>query len=371
MGRDGRSGVIPALLWALEVLSPRHTLLVLAMAGTDQLERYSLGGALVISLGSSPNAPPGLGRALRLERARKALTAFRPDVIHGFWLGESGLTAGLLGKWLGAPVVISLGGGELTWLSEIGYGGQGRRWTRWQASLALRLATRRGDQALVTAGSQFALAQLQRQGVAAQWAPLGVKAELFTGSAARPPGPPWRLLQVASLNRVKAPEVLLRAMRRIVDCQPQARLDWLGEDTLGGAVQQLAQRLNLDQQVFFHGFKPVDELVPFYRQAHLYLQSSYHESQGVAVLEAAAAGTPSVGTAVGLVAELAPEMAMATAVGDDQALARAALDLLADPRRREALGQQAQRWAWQHDAAWTAAQFERLYTQAAGERASY
>jgi glycosyltransferase involved in cell wall biosynthesis len=286
-------------------------------------------------------------------------------VIHGFWAGESGLMAGMLGKWLGVPVLISLGGGELSWLPEIGYGGQGRRWTRWQASLALHLATRRGGQALVTAGSHFALEQLRRQGISAQWVPLGVKVELFTGSITRPPGPPWRLMQAASLNRDKGPEVLLRAVRRITDREPQVQLDWFGEDTLGGEAQQLAKALGLDEQVVFRGFKPVDELVPYYRQSHLYLQSSFHESQGVAVLEAAAAGTTTVGTAVGLVAELAPDMAVATPVGDDQAQVQAALDLLADPLRRAVLGQQAQLWAEQHDASWTATQFERLYVQVA------
>ena len=306
MGRDGRNAVIPALLWALEALGAQHTLLVLAAAGTEKLESYPLGGAQVFSLGCLPNAPPGLGRAIRLQRAWKALTAFRPDVIHGFWAAESGLIAGMLGKWLGVPVVISLGGGELSWLPQIGYGGQGRLWTRWQASLALRLATRTDSQALVTAGSRYALEQLQRRGISAQWVPLGVSAELFAGSLARPPGPPWRLLQAASLNRVKGPEVLLRAVCKIADHQPQVRLDWFGEDTLGGEVQQLAKGLGLGEQVVFHGFKPVDEIAPFYRQAHLYMQSSYHESQGVAVLEASAAGTPTVGTAVGLVAELRP-----------------------------------------------------------------
>jgi glycosyltransferase involved in cell wall biosynthesis len=79
------------------------------------------------------------------------------------------------------------------------------------------------------------------------------------------------------------------------------------------------------------------------------------------VCEAAAAGVPAVGTAVGIVAELAPEAALAVPVGDAEALAGGIVALLQDPARREALGRAAQAWAHTHDAGWTAAQFESLY----------
>jgi len=77
--------------------------------------------------------------------------------------------------------------------------------------------------------------------------------------------------------------------------------------------------------------------------------------------EAAAAGVPTVGTAVGVLAELAPTAAWAVPVGDSAALADGALALLRDSARREQLGRAAQAWARAHDADWTAARFESLY----------
>ncbi len=121
--------------------------------------------------------------------------------------------------------------------------------------------------------------------------------------------------------------------------------------------------MGLDKVIRFHGLKPTDEIVPFYRQAHLYIQSSLHESQGVVVCEAAAAGVPTVGTAVGLVAELAPEAAWAVPPGDAEGLASGIFALLQDNAQRQRMGRAAQALARAHDADWTAAQFEAIYAK--------
>jgi glycosyltransferase involved in cell wall biosynthesis len=249
-------------------------------------------------------------------------------------------------------VVTSIFNGELTWLPEIGYGWQGSWRGRLAVSQSVRLAR------ALTVGSQFAGRDLGRRPW--HWVPLGVDERLFTDVPSAPQGPPWRLLHIAHINPVKDQGTLLRAVRMVADKRP-VRLDWFGQDTLDGRLQELTKALDLDALVRFHGFRPLDELIPYYRQAHLLLQSSRYESQGVAVCEAAALGVPTVGTAVGLVAELAPQAAMAVAVGDASGLAEAVLGLLADRSEREMLGAAARRWAWHHHAGWTADQFEKIY----------
>jgi glycosyltransferase involved in cell wall biosynthesis len=352
--RGGRDRVIPALLLLIERLARRHTLHVFALDQEPESCIYPLLGATVHNLGRGPAAA-----ALRaLWRWQLLLAGFQAngpfDVVHGFWAAPPGLLAALAGRRLGVPAVVSLAGGELAALPEIGYGAGLRLRGRFQVALALRLAAR------VTGGSRYVLAPLAGRG-AACWVPLGVDSTSFDGPIERPAGPPWRLLHVASLNRVKDQETLLLALRRALAEQPALHLDIVGEDTLGGVVQARCAALGLGRNVTFHGFLPSEEVRPLYQRAHLHILTSRHESQAVVVGEAAAAGLPTVGTAVGIVAELAPEAAWAAPVGDDRALAEGILALLRDPARRERMGRAARDWAHHYDADWTAARFEQIY----------
>lgn len=357
VGRDGVRLVIPALLDLVGELAAAHELLVVALEQEDAPAAYALRGARVVCLGRAP-----LG--VRLARLLAVLRPLRPAAIHSFWLGTTSTLATLAGHALGAPVVASLGGGELVGLPAIGYGGRLSLRSRLHTALALRAAR------AVTAGSAYALGPLRPLRRDARWLPLGATAP--AEQAAPPPGPPWRLLHVASINRVKGPLVLLDAvaaaradLRKHTGHPEPLTLDWVGLDVLDGAAQARAAELGLADVVRFHGWQPHAEVLRHCRDAHLYLQASFHESQGVAVCEAAAAGVPTVGTAVGLVAELAPRAAVAVPVGDVAALGRAIGAALCDEERRTALGRAARRWALAHDARWTADQFTQIYARLA------
>jgi glycosyltransferase involved in cell wall biosynthesis len=243
---------------------------------------------------------------------------------------------------------------------DIQYGLQ-RRWIdRRAVARALRAAAR----VTVTTEVMKRMASRVEGAVRVDVVPLGVDPRAFP-PADRPNGPPWRLLRVASLNRVKDYPMLLHAFERIVATLPAVHLDVVGEDTLDGSVQHLARTLGLESQVTFHGFLPTDALAAFYARAHLHLVSSRHEAAGVVVLEAAAAGVPTVGTQVGYIADWSPERAIAVPVGHATALADAAIALLQDAAEREKIAAAARAWTLAHDADWTADQFERIYAQAA------
>jgi glycosyltransferase involved in cell wall biosynthesis len=363
--RAGRQRVIPALLALAGRLARRHQVTVIVLRQEPMPCRYPLVGADVINLGHVHAGLPGM---VTLRRLRRLLTHVgrdrRPDVLHAFWIDECGSLAALVGSIWGVPVVVSVGGGELVWVPEIGYGGKGDWRSRVQSALALRLAS------AVTAGSRHARAPIAGHRHGVEVVPLGVDTASFQGLVERPDGPPWRLLHVANINEVKNQAMLLNALRLVLDRWPGTQLDLVGEDWLKGAVHRRVDEMGLNRAVHFHGLLDSEALAPFYRRAHLYLQASWEESQGVAVCEAAAAGVPTVGTAVGLVAELAPEAAWAVPCDDAGAMARAVHTLLADRERRQGLGRAAQAWARAHDADWTAETFEALYRRLAARSRS-
>jgi glycosyltransferase involved in cell wall biosynthesis len=360
--QSGTTRVIPALLSLVERLARRQDVHVFALRQEAAQGTWPLFGATIHNLGMPENGLPGTGFLRFAPRLAALFSKTGPfDVVHAFWANTPALLAAVAARRHQLPLVIHLAGGELAALPEIGYGGWLYARERWKTRLALRRAAR------VTAGSICLRRLAASRGFAAEVVPLGVDPSLF------PPAPPregkaLRLLHVASLNAVKDQSTLLRALRRVAHAEPDVRLDVAGEDTLGGAAQAEAERLGLSRHVAFHGFLPQDRLRPLYRDADLFVVSSRHEAQCVALLEAAASGVPTVGTAVGLVADLAPEAAAAVPVGDDAELAAAILALLRDGEGRRRMGDRARAYALAHDADRTAEIFGRIYAEVVRSR---
>jgi glycosyltransferase involved in cell wall biosynthesis len=354
--------VIPALLWLLAALGRRCEIVVFALGHGATPGEWEIPGGRVVDLGRLVPSPlPGAAFARRVLLLRRMLRRRGPfDVVHAFWATPCGATALLASS--GRPLVVSLGGGEMSGLPEIGYGcdlvPRERLKVRW--TLACSSA--------VTAASEPMVREAARRGVEAALVPLGVEESGFLSPSERPPEGPFRLLHVADLNRVKDLPTSLRAFRRLVERGLAVRLDVAGEDTLGGAVQAEAARLGLGAEVVFHGRLTTTALRPLLQAADLLLLSSLHEAGPVAVVEAAACSVPAVGTAVGHVAEGDGVRSLAVPVGDDAALADAAAGLLLDPARRRRMGAAALEWARANDAEATARRFEELYRRVSGRR---
>jgi glycosyltransferase involved in cell wall biosynthesis len=356
---SGRERVVPVLLWLIERLARRHDVHVFVVDYFARPCTYRLAGATVHDLGRVTSAI-GLRRfaiARRLERALREHGPF--DVLHAYWGVPAGIATARVARRLGVPAVVTLTGGELVALDDIAYGSQ----RRWIDRRAIDRTIR--DAAAVTVPTDYMARQPALAGIRPEIIPTGVDLAAFR-SVERPEGPPWRLVRVASISRVKDYPTLLHAIRQILDGASEfhdIHLDIVGEDTLGGSMQALAARLGLDRHVTFHGFQPSDRLPPFYGRAHLNVVSSRHEASNVTMVEAACMELPTVGSAVGHVADWHPARAVAVAPDDPPALAGAIVDLLGDRDRRLRLGRAARAWAVDHDADWTAAEFERLYAR--------
>lgn len=342
---------IPALLNLVRELSRLHQVHVFALRYPHRRGRYSVHGASVHAFGGG--LASGVGRLPLLTQAFVSIVAEARrgafDILHGVWADEPGFVAVSAARLLGIPAVVSVAGGELVGFAEIGYGGQLSRLNRWMIRRALHAAQR------VTVGSQLLGERVAGDGSADRLRerlaviPLGVDARQFTPGPGRFEGDgqpanerrPLRLLHVASLAPVKDQATLLCAFAQVTAVWGGARpvkLDIVGEGPLRKPLEALAKTLGVEAHVHFHGAVPHQRLPDYYRAADLCLLSSRYESQNLAVLEAAACGIPVVGTAVGVVPELAPPDCV-VAAGDVGALAEAIGRLLADDERRTHLGQ--------------------------------
>lgn len=356
---SGEHRVIPFLLALIERLARRHDVHVVASQQYADPRAYPLLGAQVRNLGRPRRFGSWPGRTFlwRHRALAEAVDEVRPDVVHAFWATGPGLSAGMVAARRGLPFVLSLAGGELVALADIGYGAQ----RGWRGRVVARLALARADVVTCASGPMARLSIAH--GRVPLRVPLGAPVPGATEAAATGPrgdGPP-RLLFVGSLNRVKDPFMLLEAMRRVVDAEPGARLDVVGEDTLDGAVQRRAAALRLGDHVRFHGFRTSAALAGSYRSAELLVVTSRHEAGPVVAVEAAGWGVPTVGTHVGHLADAAGQWSETVPVGDAVALADAVLALHRDPERRARMGRAALAWARANDADATAARFEAIY----------
>lgn len=354
--RSGERRVVPALLALIRRLALRHELHVYALQQERAPGEWPLLGAQVHNIG-------GRSRRLGQLRAVAAICAAHRaapfDLVQSIWSGPCGGVAVLAAKLLGLPSAVHLAGGELVAIGSIGYGGRQRWHGRLREALVLRGATR------LSAASEPMLDQLAALGhTAVQRIPLGVDLDTWPARApqARDGQQPLRLVHVASINRVKDPFTLLYALALLPRMGVMDfHLDVVGEDTLRGQIQALAERLGLAAQIRFHGFLTRTEAWPVVAQAHVHLVSSLHEAGPLALLEAAVVGVPSVGTRVGHLAEWADEAALAVDVGDAQALALGIARLANDESLRLRLAREAQRRALREDADHTAALMEAAF----------
>jgi glycosyltransferase involved in cell wall biosynthesis len=190
--------------------------------------------------------------------------------------------------------------------------------------------------------------------------PLGILPWRRSDPTVPADGPPWRLVQVASLNPVKDQSTLLRALaltRQHLD----VHLELVGEDTMKGALQREAHTLGISDVTTFRGFVPHDELPRILERAHLYVQSSRHEAAGIAVLEAAFLGLPIVGTRVGYVCDWNGTAAASTPPRDASALANTIIGLLGDSSARAALARASRERAARYEVADTVKRMTDLY----------
>jgi polysaccharide biosynthesis protein PelF len=175
--------------------------------------------------------------------------------------------------------------------------------------------------------------------------PNGIDLERFSALRSRRPDEIPRVLGlIGRVVPIKDIKTFIRSIRVAVASMPDLE-GWIigpeDEDkSYAEECHHLVASLSLEKHVKFLGFQKVEDILP---KIGLNVLTSISEAQPLVVLEAFAAGVPSVSTDVGCVRELiegrTPEdRAFGSAgavvnIANPEATARAALELLSDPAR--------------------------------------
>jgi len=265
-----------------------------------------------------------LGLALR--RLRRS---FDFELLHAHNAVPAGDAARIAAA--GVPLVVSVHGGDVLHTALRGPAGAA--------------AVRRGLRAaqLVLANSQ-GIAELSRASGAGETRVVHLGTDLPTIQRPRLGEGPASLVTVGHLIARKRQADVLRALAVLGPRHPQLRYTIIGEGPERGALEALAERLEVADRVEFLGqLDPADALARA-RRATLFVMPSTEEAFGVAYIEAMAAGIP----AIGCRGEPGPEEIAAAGdgfllvpPGDIERLTQRIDELLSDPQRLREAAQRA------------------------------
>ena len=316
-------------------------------AGEDSLEDCvrARGAAMARIPGLRPELRPQ-DDARALGSLVRAMRLLRPDIVHTH-TAKAGMLGRLAAVMAGEPrpkIVHTYHGHVLE-----GYFGPVKNAT--YRGLERRLAT--VSDALIGV-STATVDDLVRLSVAPRdrfrVIPIGLDLEPFL-NATQAEGAAFRaeagvqagevlLTFVGRLVPIKRVDVLLRAFAHARGGGAPVRLAVVGDGELRPDLEELAGELGVADHVWFAGYR--SDMLPVVTASDIAVLTSDNEGTPVSLIEAAAAATPAVTTAVGGVADVVnDDTGLMAPAGDFESLGRAITAAAADPEGRAAMGARA------------------------------
>jgi glycosyltransferase involved in cell wall biosynthesis len=289
---------------------------------------------------------------IRNEHAAKHFIA-----VHGFWILWQGLVAVCAGKRLNIPSIITVPGGDITYIPAIKYGGLSNPIKKFVVRWCMAHAGR------IVLLTQFQKFEMERHGISREHAatiPFGVDTARIPFHP-HPLSSPVQLLFIGNLSPVKDPFTLIdtfQMLRKNFDCV----LTIIGSDILQGAVHAYARTRKVNDHIRWMGKLPFEDIPAHLSRADILLVTSRFEGQSVVVLEAFAAGVLVVGTRVGLLADV-KDNALTAKPGDAPGLSDLVTTVVRHPETVEARQRANRIYAEQFSAEWTYTRYLELFNE--------
>jgi 1,2-diacylglycerol 3-alpha-glucosyltransferase len=156
------------------------------------------------------------------------------------------------------------------------------------------------------------------------------------------------LLYMGRMGKEKGLDFMLRAFAKIVAMRPSVKLLLVGDGPHKRSLENMAHKLGLSDEIIFSGVIPHEEVPHYIAAADLFVFSSQKDTQGLVLIEAMAAGIPSVAVDAPGPMDVLSDGGGLLVPADEEEFSAVVLSLLEDHERRDAMGRQALQLAQQY-----------------------
>ena len=294
------NGVVRSVtLLRRELMARGHDVKVLTLSSTSH--SYEEDGVIYLGSLSADRVYPGARvRFAAWNRWMKALTDWRPDIIHSQCEFSTFLPAWRLARRCGCPLVHTY---HTVYEDYTRYVFPSERYGRAAVKELTRLFSGRCDAIIAPTGKVTGLLEEYRVNCPVYTVPTGIDLGAFHPAPAadkqalrRTLGLPEQDTILVAVGRLAAEknhgELLRLLAREPADQRPL--LLFVGDGPVRAQLEQQAADLGLVDRVMFAGMVPPSEVVRYYQAGDAFVCASQSETQGLTYFEALACGLPTL-----------------------------------------------------------------------------